>query len=125
MAFQWNGEGIYAYKRDEEYGYLPDTYVHYSDKGLQFLDNGFLAVDLGWNGLSINTQDGSLSLTGNDGLVVYDGENKGYNKVVKLGRFDEEDNYSYGLRLYKPMNEEYTETLITSNDGTLWLKDYI
>ena len=80
MAFQWNGEGIYAYKRDEEYGYLPDTYVHYSDKGLQFLDNGFLAVDLGWNGLNINTQDGSLSLTGNDGLVVYDGDNKGYNK---------------------------------------------
>ena len=129
LAFQWNSEGLYAYKRDEETNsYLPNTYVRYSDKGLQYLDNGFVAVDLGWNGLMINSQDGSVSLTGQDGLIVYDGlkNSNGTNYVVKLGRFGEQENYTYGLRLYKK-NEEgnYNETLITSNNGQLWLKDYL
>jgi hypothetical protein len=106
---------------------LPNTYVHYSDKGLQYLDNGFVAVDLGWNGLAINSQEGALSLTGKDGLILYEGQKNthGTNHVVKLGRFGEnEDDYSYGMRLYKKTEETdedgchiYTETLTTTNDG--------
>lgn len=136
LAFQWNSEGLYAYKRDEETNeYLPNTYVKYSDKGLQYLDNGFVAVDLGWNGLEINTQEGALSLTGKDGLMLYEGSKNTHatNHVVKLGRFDAEDgNYSYGMRLYKKTEETdedgchyYTETLTTTNNGQLWLKDYL
>ena len=133
VAFQWNSEGIYAYKRDENNQFLPNTYVRYSDKGLQYLDDGFTAVDLGWNGLAINTQGGSLTLTGKDGLVVYDGlqndsENP-TNHLIKIGKFEENENVSYGMRLYKPItigeDTSYAETLITSNDGHLWLKDYI
>lgn len=127
VAFQWNSEGIYAYKRDENNQFLPNTYVRYSDKGLQYIDNGNTMVDLGWGGLVINSQDGSVSLTGKDGLVVYEGlpnQNK-TNQVVKLGRFGEEGNYTYGLKLYKSENGNYIETLTTENNGQLWLKDYL
>ena len=37
-------------------------------------NNEHIDVDLGWNGLLISTQDGATELSGNDGLVVYDGE---------------------------------------------------
>ena len=52
---------------------------------------------------------------------------KGITKVIKLGRFGEEDNYSYGLRLYKKAekSDKYIETLVTENNGQLWLKDYL
>lgn len=129
MAFQWNGEGIYAYKRDDNGIPTTDSYVQYSDKGLKYIDNEKVIVDLGWDGLLINSQDGAVSLTGKDGLIVYDGEKdeEGTNHVVKLGRFEDEENkYSYGLRLYKKDdNNNYNETLVTTNDGQLWLKDYI
>lgn len=127
VAFQWNSEGIYAYKRDENNQFLPNTYVRYSDKGLQYIDNGNTMVDLGWGGLVVNSQDGSVSLTGKDGLVVYEGlpnQNK-TNQVVKLGRFGEEGGYTYGLKLYKSENDNYVETLTTENNGQLWLKDYL
>ena len=131
IAFQWNGEGIFAYKQDENKVDL-NTYVKYSDKGLQFISNNHTAVDLGWNGLLISTQDGSTELTGKYGLVIYDGEkevdenNYPINPVVRLGKFQDplkED--EYGLRLYKKDKDKYTETLITSNQGQLWLKDYL
>jgi hypothetical protein len=128
VAFQWNSEGIYAYKRDENNQFLPNTYVRYSDKGLQYIDNGDTIVDLGWNGLAINSQDGSVSLTGEDGLIVYDGlkNAEGTNHVVSLGRFGEEGNYSYGLKLYKKDETgAYVETLTSDNNGQLWLKDYL
>lgn len=127
MAFQWNGEGIYAYRREE--GGAPDlnTYVKYSQHGLQYISGDRTVVDLGWNGLLISTQEGATELTGDKGLVVYQGEKNavGDNYVVRLGRF--EDDGTYGLRLYKKYidNETitYSPTLITSNDGELWLKD--
>lgn len=133
IAFQWNGEGIFAYKQNENKVDL-NTYVKYSDKGLQFISNNHTAVDLGWNGLLISTQDGSTELTGKYGLVIYDGEKKvdennyPINPVVRLGKFQDplkED--EYGLRLYKYDldKDKYTETLITSNQGQLWLKDYL
>lgn len=133
IAFQWNSEGIFAYKQNEDSVDL-NTYVHYSDKGLQFFSNGYATVDLGWNGLLISTQDGSTELTGKYGLVIYDGIKKynkdkelAYNHVVRLGRFEvSEGNYEYGLRLYKnDGNDNYEENLVTTNRGTLWLKDLL
>lgn len=136
IAFQWNGEGIFAYKQNEETGSVDlNTYVRYSDKGLQFVSGKHTAVDLGWNGLLISTQDGSTQLTGKYGLTIYDGKPKNdeetglpLNPVVRIGKFEEENqSIDYGMRLYKqdPETEKYHETLITSNKGQLWLKDYI
>ena len=128
VAFQWNDEGIFAYKQNEGSVDL-NTYVRYSDKGLQFVSGDHTAVDLGWNGLLISTQDGSTELSGELGLTVYYGEKNetGNNYAVRLGKFVEDN--EYGLRLYKPVKEEgvisYNPTLITSNDGTLWLQDYL
>ena len=133
IAFQWNSEGIFAYKQEEDKVDL-NTYVHYSDKGLQFFSDGYATVDLGWKGLLISTQDGSTELTGKHGLIIYDGikkynkdEELAYNHVVRLGRFeDSKGNYEYGLRLYKnDGNDNYEENLVTTNRGTLWLKDLL
>ena len=132
VAFQWNSEGIFAYKQLEDSVDL-NTYVKYSDKGLQFVSGNHTAVDLGWNGLLISTQDGSTELTGELGLTVYYGEKNetGNNYAVRLGKFTDSE---YGLRLYKPFIKkddkgntiiEYNPTLTTSNEGTLWLQDYL
>ena len=136
IAFQWNSEGIFAYKQNEETGSVDlNTYVRYSDRGLQFVSGEHTAVDLGWNGLLISTQDGATQLTGKYGLTIYDGEPENdeetglpLNPVVRIGKFEEENqSVDYGMRLYKqdPETDEYHETLITSNKGQLWLKDYI
>lgn len=127
MAFQWNSEGIYAYRREEEGTPDLNTYVKYSQHGLQYVSGERTAVDLGWNGLLISTQEGATELTGDKGLVVYQGEKNtaGDNYVVRLGHFEDDD--TYGLRLYKKYTNgevtTYSPTLITSNDGELWLKD--
>ena len=91
IAFQWNEEGIFAYKRGTEGTPDASTYVKYSDSGLQFVDNDHVEVDLGWNGLLISTQEGATELTGEDGLTVYYGEKneEGTNYAVRLGRFNE------------------------------------
>ena len=127
VAFQWNGEGIFAYKQNEN-GVDQNTYVRYSDKGLQFINNEHIGVDLGWNGLLISTQDGSTEIDGNNGLSVYYGEKNdtSSNYAIRIGRFISNDESSYGMRLQKKLSTgDYEETLITTEDGTLWLKDYI
>ena len=129
LAFQWNPEGIFAYTRGEDGIPNLNKYVRYSDKGLQYVDDGFTAVDLGWNGLLISTQDGSTELTGKLGLTVYYGQKneQGTNYAVRLGKFEEDS--EYGLRLYKEViadgEASYTPTLITTNSGELWLQDSI
>ena len=135
IAFQWNGEGIFAYKYDEEKENSVDltTYVRFSQHGVQYINSDHTAVDLGWNGLLISTQDGATELTGKYGLIVYDGDKKinaddePINPAIRIGKFD--DN-TYGMRLYRNAGgigeeDNYVETLTTSNQGQLWLKDYI
>lgn len=129
LAFQWNPEGIFAYTRNEDGVPNLNKYVRYSDKGLQYVDNDFTAVDLGWNGLLISTQGGSTELTGDLGLTVYYGQKneQGTNYAVRLGKFAEDS--EYGLRLYKEVitngQASYTPTLVTTNSGELWLQDSI
>ena len=43
--------------------------------------------------------------------------------MVRLGKFINNGEVDYGLRLYKYKNGEYVENLITTNNGELWLKD--
>lgn len=133
LAFQWNAEGIFAYQRNEEG--IPDmnTYVKYSDKGLQYVRGNNTEVDLGWNGLLISTQDGSTELTGDKGLVVYYGpkNDAGNNYAARLGKFEDEG--IYGLRLYNQIittdengqviSTSYEPVLTSSTRGELWLKN--
>lgn len=121
MAFQWNGEGIFAYKRDEENNGAPDmtTYVKYSQHGLQYIQGATTIVDLGWDGLVIKAQDGAVSLTGDKGLEVFDASGNG---LVSLGRVSSEEGYDYGLQLY---DTEGNITLSALNGGELWLKKTI
>ena len=125
VTFQWNSEGIFAYKYDEEKNNNVDlsTYVKFSQYGVQYIDNGYTAVDLGWNGLLISTQGGATELTGGDGLVVYNGEKDatGSNKVIQVGKLNDKQ---YGMRLLRPNGDSgYIETLVADNTGSLWLKD--
>ena len=130
LAFQWNGEGIFAYRRNDDGTTNLNSYVRYSDQGLQYIldeENDSAAVSLGWDGLFLSAQNGSLSLTGGEGLVIYEGQKNeaGSNHVVRLGRILNDNlEYEYGLRLYKKdENGDYIENLIMSNNGELWLKD--
>ena len=118
MSFQWNSEGLYAYATDDLGRPDLNTYVRYSQDGLQYIANGFTAVDLGWNGLQISAQDGALSLNGSDGLVIYNAEK---NKVVHLGKVEADGIAYYGLRLYDGTAEENL-TFYNTNEGNLWLK---
>lgn len=125
LAFQWNPEGIFAYTRGEDGTPNLSRYVRYSDKGLQYIDGEFTAVDLGWNGLLISTQGGSTELTGDKGLTVYYGQKNdaGNNYAVRVGHFNQPDeDGSYGLRLYNRVGDDYIPTLVSSNKGELWLK---
>lgn len=117
MAFQWNAEGIFAYKRDEEDSGAPDmtTYVKYSQHGLQYINGAHTVVDLGWNGLIIDTADGGVRLTGQKGLEIFHGNNT----YASLGRINED---SYGLQLYDANNEVSLSAL---NGGELWLRKTI
>lgn len=132
VAFQWNSEGIFAYKQNEGTGSVDlNNYVRYSNQGLQFVSGEHTAVDLGWNGLLISTQNGSTELTGDLGLTVYYGQKNSdsSNYAIRIGKFIEDN--QYGMRLYKEMlNQDnktysYIPTLITTNNGELWLRDYI
>lgn len=73
MAFQWNPEGIFAYKNIE--GELnPNVYVKYSQHGLHYIDetlewddsnlvNGKQSlVSLGWDGLTLRNKEGQKTL---------------------------------------------------------------
>lgn len=116
LAFQWNSEGIFAYVRDESTG-QPDltSYVRYSEKGLQYINGDHTVVDLGWNGLLIDTADGGIRLTGQKGLEIFHGDNT----YASLGRIEEN---KYGLQLY---DEDGTISLAAVNGGDLWLRKTI
>ena len=125
MAFQWNEEGLYAYRREEDSGATDlSTYVKYSQDGLQYIQGDYTVVDLGWNGLNISTQEGALQLNGARGLTMYNNEN---NIVLHLGRGkNSSGDYLYGLSLYDGESgsniETATKTFYSTNKGELWLK---
>ena len=121
VRFSWNADGLNSYGQLEsgetDYGKL----IRFNQDGLLYSQNEIKIVELGWNGLYLGAQDGSVELTANNGLAVYNGDINNTNRValVRLGRFGTSDHYDYGLRLY---NTSEQETLITSNSGELWLK---
>ena len=73
MAFQWNPEGIHAYKIDES-GFHKDIYVKYSQHGLHLVNNSLgdwgdnlidgmkSLVTINWDGLTLKNNDGETTL---------------------------------------------------------------
>ena len=112
MAFQWNSEGLYAYDTDAEGAPALANYVRLSQDGLEYVENSTQIVSLGWDGLKISAQDGAVSLTGSDGLIVKNAQGQ---TVVALGKSDDE---LYGLRMYQDNELNF----YADNDGQLYLK---
>ena len=93
MAFQWNGEGLYAYKINEETGKTTtDEFVRYSRDGLHYTKNiinsdgdveSINYVTLDWNGLTLrnsNNQE-TLSMDNETGDLTLRGSLQSYNYV--------------------------------------------
>ena len=93
MAFQWNGEGLYAYKINEETGKTTtDEFVRYSRDGLHYTKNIINSngdvepinyVTLDWNGLTLrnsNNQE-TLSMDNETGDLTLRGSLQSYNYV--------------------------------------------
>lgn len=134
IAFQWNSEGLYAFKELQEQNnqvILSNTnYVCFNEDGLKYVNQGYVELELGWNGLGLYAQEGSLSLTGTGGLEIFDGtpNEKRDNILISLGKWIDSRNgnrYSYGLRLQKKSGNTYVPTLQTNNEGELWLSDVL
>lgn len=121
IRFSWKADGLFAYKESNS-----NTYVRYNEDGLLFWEQGARAVELGWNGLYIGSQKGSVELTGSGGLEIYNAKEP-RELLVKLGGFGTPDMNGvypdYGMRLYKKVGEQMVETLVSSNDGQLWLRE--
>lgn len=139
MAFQWNAEGLYAYKKDGE-NYDENNFICYSGEGLHYKKDGEDVLSLDWeNGLLINSGSGTTQLNGELGLVIYDGDKTpiqdGYNWLVRIGRFREEEEEESeenpnpkviaGMRLYQAgeADQPYEVTLDATNNGKLWLRN--
>ena len=92
-AFQWNNEGLYAYRNYGTSG-RPDfdttSYVKLNENGLSYMLNGEQQLELGWNGLRIESLGGHVKLTGDNGLQMFD-END--NALVTFGKL----NQTYGM----------------------------
>ena len=121
IAFQWNSEGLYAYKTLDDGTPDLSQYVKYSQNGLEYINNingkETSTVSLGWNGLDITAQDGAVSLNGSQGLIIKNAEGK---IVVALGRSNDTDPL-YGLRMYQ--NGELN--FYADNNGQLYLRQSI
>ena len=58
IAFQWNSEGIFAYKNID--GILrSNTYVKYSQHGLQYVNEDVNLLSLDWDGLTMYNKNGT------------------------------------------------------------------
>ena len=77
MTFQWNSEGLIAYKQDGITGVDINTFIRYSDKGLQYYKANVAdpIVSLDWNGLTLrnNNGDKTVYLDGQTGNVIISG----------------------------------------------------
>ena len=77
MTFQWNSEGLIAYKYDGITGVDANTFIRFSDKGLQYYKSGLTnpVVSLDWDGLTLrnNNGDKTVYIDASTGNVVISG----------------------------------------------------
>lgn len=90
MAFQWNSEGLYAYKFDENGQARNDIYIRYAQDGLHYVkeqkdNNGSVTllklVSLDWDGLTLRNNDGrkTMYLEAETGNLNLSGTLKSFN----------------------------------------------
>ena len=125
IRFIWNEQGLFAYGATGVGGQSTSTakdfidykkFVKFNYEGLQFSDNGKSALTLGWNGLSIDTQNGALRLDADNGLILKNGNIT----RLELGKLN--NGTIYGLKLYDTSGNPSFQS---DSDGNLWLSKYI
>ena len=94
MTFQWNSEGLIAYKQDGVTGVDINTFIRYSDKGLQYYKANVTdpIVSLDWNGLTLRNSKGEKTMyleaeTGNlniTGTFIMTGGKIGDNTITQI-----------------------------------------
>lgn len=129
IRFIWNEQGIFAYGATGINGTSNNTpqdfvdynkFIKFNYDGLQFNDNGKSALELGWDGLKISTQDNSLILDANNGLILREWRDNSGIIRLELGKLD--NGSIYGLKLYDPYGYPSFQS---DSDGNLWLSKYI
>ena len=114
LAFQWNSEGLFAYKQVDASKFDENYFVRLNENGLLYMNDGQKALELGWDGLTISGAEGHLLLNSKNGLQLLD-ENK-IHALVTFGKLDG----NYGM-FFKNANGDIT--LKTTNKGNLELVD--
>lgn len=118
IAFQWNNEGLFAYKEMAEDGRPTldeNNFVRLNENGLTYVNNGMTQLELSWNGLIMQGADGHVRLTAKEGLRMFDDDD---NVLVTFGR----RNDVYGM-FFTDVNGNVT--LQTTQNGQLRLIDKI
>ena len=133
VRFVWNEQGLFAY--GDKFGANNDPYtttsitteqdlidynkfVKFNQEGLDFTDHDKSALKLGWTGLRIQTQNESLNLNADKGLILqqWDQNHTTATTRLELGKLD--DGTLYGLRL---RGTDGNPTLQSDSLGDLWL----
>lgn len=86
-AFQWNNEGLYAYKSDSINGtptYSNKSYVKMNEDGLLYMLDGVPQLELGWQGFQIKGANGHVKITSNAGLQMVDEQER---PLVTFGKY--------------------------------------
>lgn len=133
VRFVWNEQGLFAY--GDKFGATdnPDgttsitteqdlidynKFVKFNQEGLDFTDHNRSALKLGWNGLRIQTQNESLNLNAETGLVLqqWNEAHTSATTRLELGKLD--NGSLYGLRLN---GTDGNTTFQSDSKGDLWL----
>ena len=117
-AFQWNSEGLYAYKNIGENGvnkYDDKSFVKFNEDGLLYQIDGKPQLALGWDGLRIEGANGHMRLTSANGLQMFDDNG---NVLATFGKFGSE----YGMFL---TDASGNIVLRTTNKGELRLDNLL
>ena len=120
LAFQWNSEGLYAFQELQEVTdsgniVLDNTnYVRFNKEGLLYVNHGDIALDLGWNGLTISGAEGHIKLTSANGLQMFDDNN---NPLVTFGKHNSK---GYGMFFTNPQGDILLQA---TQNGNLQLVD--
>lgn len=126
MTFQWNSEGLIAYKQDGITGVDINTFIRYSDKGLQYYKANVAdpIVSLDWNGLTLRNSKGEKTMyleaeTGNlniTGTFIMTGGKIGDNTITQIS--NTVSGYTTLQADYNGFKTE-TNTKITNINGSI------
>lgn len=130
IAFQWNGEGLYAFKEEQadngngNISLDQKNYVRLNKDGLLYMFDDNPALNLSWDGLTISGAEGHLKLTSANGLQMFDDDNHalvtfGKHNTLGYGMFFTDTSGNVLLQATQAGNLQLVDTLkIGSSDDT-------